>query len=146
MHEVQAGFRFAEKAGPGIWTAVRESMKAERQAYQLSQGGREGYAYVVNGVKFDAFESGKLIEAKSGYDSFVKAGSGELRSTVKVAQKLLSQAERQLQAAGDKVKIEWRVDSAKAANAIRKLFAVNNISIDVVVAEKTCSTGTHICR
>ncbi|MEJ1962983.1 MAG: RHS repeat-associated core domain-containing protein [Gammaproteobacteria bacterium] len=130
---------------PGAWMAVNESMKAARLAYQIEQGGRAGFAYVVNGVKFDGYVGRTLIEAKSGLGSLVSRTTGEFRTSISVGEKLVAQAQRQLNAAAGKVKIEWRVDSKRAADALRKLFKDNNIKIDVKVVEKTCATGTRIC-
>jgi uncharacterized protein RhaS with RHS repeats len=49
------------------WTAVRESMSARALAFQVSQGGRAGFAYIKNSVKFDGFDGTFLIEAKSSF-------------------------------------------------------------------------------
>lgn len=135
----------ALKAGPGAWMAVKEYMKPARLAFQVSQGGRAGEAYVVNGVKFDGYSWGKLIEAKGNLGALVSKATGEFRKTINVGQKLVAQAQRQIAAAANRARIEWRVDSQKAATALRKLFKDNDIDIDVKVAEKVC-TGTRICK
>jgi RHS repeat-associated protein len=134
----------------GSWVAVRESMKAARLAYQVSQGGRAGYAFVVNGVKFDSFVRGKLmffadklIEAKSGLASLVSKASGEFRVG---GPKLLDQARRQIAAVAGKAKIEWRVDTKAAAEALKKLFKDAGITeIHVKVAAQAACTGTRLC-
>ena len=131
----------------GAWAAVNESMSARALQFQVSQGGRVGQAYVVNGVKFDGVIGRSLMEAKSGYGQFV-GKNGEFASWFANSQKggraLVAQATRQVAAAGD-TKVVWRVDTTKAANAIRALLKQNEVKgVDVQVAEHAC-TGTRIC-
>src|SRR5690606_35713266 len=48
----------------GRWIAVAETMSARAAAYQARIAGRAGQAFLRNGVKFDGFANGVLLEAK----------------------------------------------------------------------------------
>ena len=115
---------FASVRSPGSWKNVNESMSNEAAAYQSRVTGRRpGQAYVVNGVKFDGFRKGVLIDAKGpGYANFVE--DGKFVSWFTGRDDLLDQANRQL-AAANGVPIEWYVAEEDAANAIRDLFSSN---------------------
>jgi len=117
--------------GPGQFVSVSESMSARAAAYQTrAAGSNAGTAYVVNGVKFDGYASGVLIDAKSGYAQFVKGG--QFRPWFRGAESLAAQAQRQLGAAGG-TPIQWRFAEESAANATRSLFQQRGISgIDIV--------------
>ena len=102
--------------------------------YQEQITGRQGQAFLRNGVKFDGFDAqtGALLEAKGpGYANFLdedgnwKAwfeSSGGVRA-------LEDQAKNQLKAAGGSPVI-WHVAEENAANAIRDL--VKDFGIKVV--------------
>lgn len=112
--------------GPGAFMSVSESMSAQAAAYQARVAGTNaGSAYVVNGVKFDGFAKGVLIDAKSNYAQFVK--DGQFRSWFSGADSLVAQAQRQLSAAGG-TPIQWRFAEEAAANATRALFQQRGIS------------------
>ncbi len=108
----------------GAWIAAKEYMPASSLAFQVSQGGRAGMAFLVNGVKFDGTIGHALMEAKAGYAQFVGKG-GAFQSwfaeSEKGGQALIGQAQRQLEAAGG-AKVVWRVDSETAARAFRTLL------------------------
>lgn len=89
--------------------------------------------YRVNGVKFDGFARGVLQEAKGpGYANFVK--DGRFQPWYNGADSLVSQAQRQLAAAGG-TPITWSVAESNAVTAINNLFADRGISgINVVLA------------
>ncbi len=118
-------------AGPGVFMSVSETMSAQAAAYQARVAGTNaGSAYVVNGVKFDGFANGVLIDAKSGYTRFVR--QGEFRSWFRGADSLAAQAQRQLVAANG-TPIQWRFAEESAASATRSLFQQRGISgIDIV--------------
>jgi len=87
--------------------------------------------YHYNGVNFDGYDNGVLVEAKYGYKDFVQNGkfvpwweSGGLK-------KIIDQARRQYLAA-DGYPIQWRFSSKKVADAFRKLFKKENFSIEVI--------------
>jgi RHS repeat-associated protein len=119
-------------AGPGKWSAVNETMSARAAAYQAQIGGRPGQAYTVNGVKFDNYEGGVLVDAKGpGYAKFTK--DGEFRSWWSGQQKLANQAIRQVNAAKGQP-ISWSFAEKPAADATKKLFERERITgIDIKV-------------
>jgi hypothetical protein len=88
-------------------------------------GTNAGSAYIVNGVKFDGFAKGVLIDAKSSYAQFVK--DGQFRSWFSGADSLAAQAQRQLSVANG-TPIQWRFAEESAANATRALFQQRGIS------------------
>jgi Restriction endonuclease fold toxin 5 len=90
-------------------------------------------SYALNGVKFDGFRAGVLIDAKGpGYATFVQ--DGQFVPWYTGADALADQARRQVAAAGG-MKIEWHVAESEAATAIDNLFAERGISgIKIVVA------------
>src|SRR5690606_35788324 len=74
------GSAAAAKAGPGKWKRVNETMSERAARYQRQITGRPvDEAYVVDGVRFDGYRNGKLVdmpeallEAKGpGYKTFV---------------------------------------------------------------------------
>ena len=122
----------AEESGEiGVWKNVNESMSARAAAYQSQITGRPGAAYVVNGVKFDGYLDGMLLEAKGqGYANFVD-NNGEFKPWFSV-QKLLNQAESQLAASGGNP-ITWHVAEPSATTAIQNLFQDNGLGIINVI-------------
>jgi Restriction endonuclease fold toxin 5 len=86
---------------PGGWQKVNESMPARARAYQAAITGRgANEVYVVNGVKFDGYKGGTLIEAKGpGYGAFV-GPSGRFYRWFEGTEALVDQAQRQIAAAG----------------------------------------------
>ncbi|WP_130510026.1 Tox-REase-5 domain-containing protein [Krasilnikovia cinnamomea] len=124
---------WVDLSGPGTWSRVYESMSARAAAYQgRITGVPHGIGYSLNGVKFDGFRAGVLIDAKGpGYATFVK--DGRFVGWYKGADALVDQAERQLRAAHG-AKIEWHVAEPDAATAIANLFTDQGISgIKIVV-------------
>jgi filamentous hemagglutinin len=108
-------------------------MSDRAAAYQtrVTGGVPKGMGYEVNGVKFDGFQDGTLLDAKGpGYAQGVK--NGRFQSWYRGADGLVSQAQRQLGAAGG-TPIEWRVAEPDAATAIQNLFSDNGISGITVV-------------
>jgi RHS repeat-associated protein len=121
----------ASKA-PGVWMQVTESMSAKAAAYQRFITGQAiDMAYVVNGVKFDGFLKGVLLDAKSGLKNMVLGQSFRRWFTGK---SMINQARRQI-AAANGTPIEWHVEHEAVAQAIRELFKKNEIKgIEVIVA------------
>lgn len=115
----------ASRAG-GQWARVAESMSARALACQGRITGRAGEAFIRGGVKFDGIANGVLLEAKGpGYASFVRNGS--FQPWFSGAKGLVSQAQRQLAAAGGSP-IQWHFVEEAAANATRALFQQRGIS------------------
>jgi len=113
--------------GPGSWQTVNESMSPRAAAYQSQITGQPvTQSYVVNGVKFDGYNSVTgLQEAKGpGYSNFVK--NGQFQPWFNGSDGLLNQANSQL-AAANGTPITWSVAEPDATTAIQNLFQRNNI-------------------
>ena len=97
-------------------------MLARARAYQAAITGRgANEVYVVNGVKFDGYKGGTLIEAKGpGYGAFV-GPSGRFYRWFAGTEALVDQAQRQIAAAGGRP-IEWHVADSEAASAMKRLL------------------------
>jgi RHS repeat-associated protein len=121
----------AEDEGPGAWADVNESMSNRAAAYQEQITGRSGSSYVVDGVKFDGYSDGQLIDAKGpGYARFVNS-DGDFKPWFQGAQGFVDQGQSQL-AAADGTPIAWYFAEEQAAAATENLFAQNDIAINVV--------------
>ena len=117
--ENASGYRFAARGVNGSWVRAAESMSERAAAYQ-ARFGRVGEVFRVNGVKFDGIVNGVLQEAKGpGYATFVR--NGAFQSWFRGADALVSQAQRQVAAAGG-ARIQWHFAEEAAANATRSLF------------------------
>ncbi len=91
-------------------------------------GYSRGWAYVVNGVKFDGFKGGVLLDAKGlGYAKLMSDPS----ACFSLAENILSTAERQLAAAGG-TPIRWIVAEEEFAQGLMSLFQSNGININVL--------------
>jgi hypothetical protein len=106
-------------------------MSDRARAYQESITGRAGQAYRVNGVDFDGYRNGVLLEAKGpGYSNFLENGQWELWYTG--TERLLSQAGSQL-AVANGYSITWYVAEQDAADAIRRLLKDNGYGAITVI-------------
>lgn len=113
---------------PGTWTRANESMSPASRDYQkFVTGADEGMVYKVNGVKFDGFKNGVLLEAKGNYANFVNKKTGEFYSWFKGQDTLVNQARRQLSAANG-TEIQWYFNDEVSLNAVRELFMDKSIS------------------
>jgi len=121
--------------GPGTWTSVNESMSAQSAAYQARITGADtGTAYVVNGVKFDGYQNGVLLDAKANYGQFVDNTTGQFADWFTGQNKMVTQAQNQVTAANGNP-IQWVFQEESAANATRTLLNDKQISgIEVVHA------------
>jgi hypothetical protein len=92
-----------------------------------------GNAYNVNGVAFDGFRGGTLLDAKGpGYGSFVNRTTGRFHDWYEGADSLVDQAQRQLAAAGA-TPITWHVAEQNAAAAMQSLLGGRGvIGINIV--------------
>ena len=108
---------------PGNWTSVNESMSPRAASYQSQVTGADpGSSYVVNGVKFDGYSNGTLLDAKGpGYSNFVNS-SGNFQDWFTGQQSLVNQARNQI-AAANGTPITWYVAEPSAANAISNLLS-----------------------
>jgi len=115
-------------AGPGTWEKTNEAMSAKSRDYQkYVTGAEDGMVYRVNGVKFDGYQDGVLIEAKGDYSSFVDKRTGKFRPWFKGKDDLAAQAKRQVNAA-DGTKIQWVFNDEASLNATKALFKSEGIS------------------
>ncbi|MFL5349341.1 MAG: Tox-REase-5 domain-containing protein [Hyalangium sp.] len=122
--------------GPGEWVEADEYMSENSRNYQAQvTGAPKGYAYRVKQgdeeVDFDGFDQGVLLEVKGpGYEQWVTRKLDFLPN-FKGRLKLLDQAKRQLGVAQGRP-IRWIVAEEKLAGALKKMFAFNNLRIEVV--------------
>ncbi|MEH1501558.1 Tox-REase-5 domain-containing protein, partial [Cutibacterium avidum] len=101
--------------GPGEWGPSKNHGSANARAYELQITGRpEGY--YVNGVEFDGFQNGELLDAKGlGYEKLLTAEWSRARGP------LVKTARRQLAAAGS-TPIHWIFAEEGAAKKAREII------------------------
>ncbi|WP_373370028.1 Tox-REase-5 domain-containing protein [Corynebacterium cystitidis] len=91
----------------------------------------DGVGYKVNGVTFDSFENGVLVESKGpGYEKFLEKDRSGWRSWFRGGDDMTDQAVRQVRAANG-TPIEWRVAEARVADKLTAQFARENLPIQV---------------
>jgi len=119
------------KVGPGQHVRVNENINPKAEAYQkqVADTGKDE-AYYLNGVKFDGIDNGVLVDAKHGYENFVKNGEF-VDWWAKGLSDIINQAERQVRAA-DGFPIQWRFSHKEVADAFRKRFKNDGIEIEVM--------------
>lgn len=111
----------------GAWEKTNEAMSDASRNYQkFVTGAEDGMVYKVNGVKFDGFKDGVLMEAKGYYSNFVNKGTGEFQSWFNGKESLISQATRQLNAANG-AKIQWFFNDEISMNAVKALLKSKKI-------------------
>jgi RHS repeat-associated protein len=117
----------AAQGAVGRWVQANESMSTRAAAYQARvTGSAAGQVYLLNGVKFDGFVGGTLIDAKgAGYANFVR--NGEFVDWFRGGDALVEQAQRQVQAAGG-TPIQWHFAESAAAGAAQKLLKEAGVS------------------
>lgn len=110
---------------PGKWEKSTEYMEGRDLEYQAQITGRPGEIYRVNGVKFDGFRNGMLLEAKAYYKQFVDPATGQFKDFFLAsrtgAKGLVDEAFRQINAAKG-VPIEWHFLEEETLNAVKMLF------------------------
>jgi hypothetical protein len=116
--------------GPGTWGPVTESMSDRAAAYQEYITGHpitEGYKLPGYNVKFDGYENGYAIEAKSYYAQFIEDGhwksffieSGK-------AQKIVDQALNQVAAAtANGLRVRWVFAESVTKAVVEQMFNGN---------------------
>ncbi|WP_221036182.1 Tox-REase-5 domain-containing protein, partial [Mycobacterium kansasii] len=110
---------------------VTESMSDRAAQYQMQITGHpitEGY--IVDGVKFDGFTDGALIEVKSYYDQFTE--NGHWKPWFTGEQGILNQAYNQIRVAGT-TPIEWVFAQPETAALVEDLLTRNGYAINVIV-------------
>lgn len=125
---LNSGVNFFKALGTsGKWVTTTETMSDAAAAYQtLITGRAANQSYLLNGVKFDGFKGGVLVDAKSGYQSFVNKKTGVFHDWFNGANSLVDQARRQLGAANG-TNIQWYFQNESAMKATQQLFKDNNI-------------------
>lgn len=120
---------------PGKWKSVKEHMSKRARAYQEQVTGRKSSkSYVVEGVRFDGYKNGKLIEAKGpGYKNFINR-EGRFYDWFKRGETaLFKQAERQhLAASAHGVWVEWHIAEARFAKLMAQVVRQEGWRIKVV--------------
>jgi hypothetical protein len=113
--------------GPGQWEPAREFMEPPARKYQAQVAeAPEGYVYNVQGVKFDGFKDGVLLEAKGpGYLKFIPEAA-ENGGWFQGFREMVQQAKRQQQVAGPHP-IRWHFAEREVANLVRRLFRSNRL-------------------
>ena len=119
--------------GPGQWEQANESMSERAAQYQEQiTGVPRGYVYRVNGVKFDGFQNGTLLDAKGpGYATFFKNGLPKVWWQ-QGADALVDEAGRQIGAAPGWA-IQWHVAEPEAALGISSLLQQNGYTAIQVI-------------
>ena len=106
----------------GTWKKTNESMSEASRNYQkYITGAEDGMVYNVNGVKFDGFKDGVLIEAKGNYSNFVDKKSGEFTEWFTGKKVLIDQAKRQTKAANGSP-VQWYFNDEVSMNAMKGLL------------------------
>lgn len=96
-------------------------MSDASRAYQKQITGREGEAFIQNGVKFDGVSNGTLIEAKGTYNNFINKKTGDFYDWFKGKDSLIDQANRQIRAS-EGAPINWYFSEEATMNATKGLF------------------------
>lgn len=111
----------------GKWIKVNESMSDASRAYQKQITGREGEAFIQNGVKFEGVNNGTLLEAKGSYNNFVNKKTGEFYDWFKGKDSLINQANRQINAS-EGAQMNWYFSEEASMNATKSLFQSQGIN------------------
>jgi hypothetical protein len=108
--------------GPGRWEPAREAMEPPARRYQAQIAeAPEGYVYKVQGVKFDGFTDGVLLEAKGpGYAQFL-GQNVEQGGWFKGFRDMVEQAERQFGVANG-TPVHWHFAERAVADFMRELL------------------------
>jgi hypothetical protein len=101
-------------------------MSDASRAYQKQITGKEGQAFLQNGVKFDGVNNGTLIESKRSYNNFVNKKTGEFYDWFKGKDSLVDQANRQI-VASEGAQINWYFSEQTSMNAAKSIFQSQGI-------------------
>jgi hypothetical protein len=124
-------------AGSGKWITTSESMSDAAKSYQsLITGKPANSSYLLNGVKFDGYNNGILIDTKSkGYRNFINPNSGEFQDWFKNSSTggkgLVEQGRRQVAASGG-AKIQWYFEDQVSLEATKKLLVDEGFPIEYI--------------
>ncbi|TNV62775.1 Tox-REase-5 domain-containing protein [Corallococcus exiguus] len=117
----------SSSGGPGKWRPATEHMEDAARKYQSQiTNALEGQVYDVDGVKFDGFTNGVLLEAKGpGYEKFLELAV-EQGGWFEGFTDMVRQAKRQQRVARG-VPLEWHFAERKVADYVRALFKRNGL-------------------
>lgn len=112
----------------GVWVAESTAgwSKNAIEFQESVTGVKPGLALKVNDVRFDGFQGGVLLDAKSSYDNFVNS-KGEFHAWFRGKESLVDEATRQLRAANG-TPISWEFKTQKTLDATKKLFESRGIN------------------
>ena len=103
-------------------------MSDNSMAYQKQiTGAEEGMVYEVNGVKFDGYKDGVLIDAKGSYGNLADPNTGDFKPFFTGQQGIVDQAIRQLNAANG-TSINWYFQDYTTYQAFKNLFSGEQIT------------------
>ena len=105
-------------AGRGGWIKSNKHMSPEARKYQAKVSKYPGYEYRLNGVDFDGFRGGALLDAKGPGYLQLMTSNGTAQS---LWNKLSAQATRQRRAAGPSGRIVWHVAEEEAVPMFRRV-------------------------
>lgn len=115
---------------PWYLKKTNETMSDSSRNYQkFITGAEEGMVYKVNGVKFDGYKDGMLIEVKGNYSNFVNKKTGEFYDWFNGKDSLISQANRQINAANG-TGIQWYSNDSISMEAVQNIFDGKVYGID----------------
>jgi hypothetical protein len=128
----------APQKEPGTWKRKKPTNRSESATgYQEQISGRPASeVYIIDGVEFDGYANGVLLEAKGpGYSSFFDA-TGEPQYWYRKSgrfDELMAQAENQSGIARKLgIPLRWHVAEREVAEFLRKLFLKDGFTIEVV--------------
>jgi len=104
----------------GKWEKVNEHMSAFSREYQKQITGKEGMAWVQNGVKFDGMKDGVLLEAKGKYSQFIDKETGTFKDWFTEKDSFIKQADHQIKAS-EGAKIQWYFAEEDTLNLVKSL-------------------------
>ncbi|MEU7941314.1 hypothetical protein [Microbispora bryophytorum] len=126
------------RGGPGEWVPDFEAganMRPEDAWYQLSAAGTPpGWGYRVNGVQFENFIDGRLIDTKNWhYWGTVSRSMRGYRGSEIALEKVADARAQLLVARNAGVRLQWRVPTEDVARVVREGFAYHGLGeIEVV--------------
>lgn len=118
--------------GPGSWGPSGENFGGFSREYQEGLTGRPiSDAYIVDGVKFDDFANGALVDAKGNYGQFIDQSTGQWKNWFRGDDALLEQAGRQVTVSNG-TPIQWSFAEKSTADLVRRMLQDEYPQINVV--------------
>ncbi|GAA5169058.1 hypothetical protein GCM10023321_64080 [Pseudonocardia eucalypti] len=128
------------RGGPGRWVPDWEAganMRPEDAWYQLTAAGTPpGWGYRVNGVQFENFIDGRLIDTKNwSYWGSVGRSMRGLSSSEIALEKVAQAREQLLVARNAGVRLQWRVPTEDMARLVREGLAHHGLGEVEVICQ-----------